>query len=121
MKSSKNIVIQRVKKIVDSLLAGQSRDEIVHYSSVKWKIGERQTDKYIAKARDTIERSIKREVDFDYSKAVRRYEELYKLALNNKDYRTAMTINKELSNLQGLHRIQIEHSGKVQFISSVPD
>lgn len=121
MKSDKSTVLKRIDHISSMLINGHSRDNIVRYCSEKWRIKERQSDKYIAKARALITESIKREVNYDYSKAIRRYEELYKLTIQNKDYRTALSINKEITNLQGLLKTQVEHSGSVQFISNIPD
>lgn len=120
-KSSKYIVKQRINEVSEMLINAKSRNEIIHYSSDQWNVGERQTDKYIASARGLIQSEIQKNIEYDYAKAVRRYEELYRLAIEGKDYRLASSINKEIANLQGLHKIQIEHSGNIQFISSVPD
>ena len=121
MKSSQSILLQRIREISKLLINGNNRDSIIQYSSMNWNIGERQTDKYIQKARETIETSIKKSIGYDYAKAVCRYEELYKQSIDRKDYKTAVNINKELSNLQGISKQQIEHSGEVQFICSIPD
>jgi hypothetical protein len=121
MKADKYIVEQRVNELIQMLLNGNSREDIILYCSETWNIGERQSDKYISRAKDKIEKSVRRKVEYDYSKAVRRYEDLYKLSIDKKDYKTALAINKELTNLQGLSKIQIEHSGDVQFICNVPD
>ncbi len=120
-KSSKNLVGQRIAGIVTHLLEGRDRRFIVQFSSDAWQIGERQTDKYIQKAKEQIAQSSKRSLEYDFAKAVRRYESLYSTCIDKKDYRTAMSINKELTILQGLHKNQVEHSGEVKFICSVPD
>ena len=120
-KSSQYEVIQRVKLIGEMLIEGNSRDYIVQYSSANWQLGERQTDKYLSRARETIGQSVKREISYDYAKAVRRYEQLYKLSMDKGDYRTALTVNKELTTLQGVLKSQMEHSGEIKFICSVPD
>src|SRR5690606_41904746 len=103
------------------LINGISREDIVLHCSVEWNIGERQADKYIARAKVLVEQSVKRKVEYDYAKAVRRYEDLYKLSIEKKDYKTALSVNKELTVLQGLHKMQIEHSGNVEFICNIPD
>lgn len=120
-KSSKHTVNQRINEVVDMLIEGRNRFKIIQYGSTYWNIGERQIDKYIARARDLIQLDVKKNIEYDYAKAIRRYEELYNKAIENEDYRLALSINKEISTIQGLHKIQIEHSGDIEFISNIPD
>ena len=120
-KADRNIVEQRIKDIATLLINGNSREVIVLHCSENWSIGERQADKYIARAKVLVEKSVKRKLEYDYAKAVRRYEDLYKLSLEKKDYKTALAVNKEITALQGLFKHQIEHAGEIKFICSVPD
>jgi len=120
-KSSKHIVSQRIIEISGMLIKGYSRDSILQNTSELWNVSDRQIDTYICKARELIENSIKRKVEYDYAQAVRRYEELYKHSFEEKDYRACLSINKELTALQGLNKIQVEHSGNVEFICNIPD
>lgn len=120
-KSTQYIVETRVKEVAKLLIAGKSSEELVHYSSVSWNIGERQAEKYLHKARALIAQSVKKEINFDYAKAIMRYEELYKFSFERKDYKTAMSIIKEITALQGLNKLQMEHTGKIKFICSIPD
>ena len=120
-KSDKNTIERRIKSISSMLINGNNREFIVLYCSENWNIGERQADKYISKARTLIEQSVKKQVAYDYAKAVRRYEELYRLSTEKKDYKTALSVNKELTTLQGLFKIEVEHSGNIEFICNIPD
>jgi hypothetical protein len=120
-KSSENIVLNRVGEVATMLINGSSREDIVQYSSEKWHIGERQTDKYIQKAKESIRSSVKQDIRYDYAKAIKRYEYLYKMVIEKKDYKTALSINKELTNLQGLLIQPIENNLAVQFINNIPD
>lgn len=120
-KSSKHIVNQRVKEVVSMLILGYNRDLILQNTSNLWKVSDRQIDTYISKARTLIEQSVKKQVAYDYAKAVRRYEELYRLSIEKKDYKTALSVNKELTTLQGLFKIKVEHSGNIEFICNIPD
>lgn len=120
-KSDKNTMERRIKSISSMLINGNNREFIVLYCSENWNIGERQADKYISKARTLIEQSVKKQVAYDYAKAVRRYEELYRLSIEKKDYKTALSVNKELTTLQGLFKIEVEHSGNIEFICNIPD
>ena len=120
-KSDKNTIERRIKSISSMLINGNNREFIVLYCSENWNIGERQADKYISKARTLIEQSVKKQVAYDYAKAVRRYEELYRLSIEKKDYKTALSVNKGLTTLQGLFKIEVEHSGNIEFICNIPD
>lgn len=119
-KADSNIVRNREKEIANQLINGNSRDNILHYTS-KWGLSDRQIDTYILRAKDLIEKSIKRKVEYDYAKAVRRYEDLYRLSIEKKDYRTALSVNKELTTLQGLFKQEIQHSGEIKFVCSIPN
>ena len=83
-KSSKHIVNQRIKEVVNMLILGYNRDLILQNTSNLWKVSDRQIDTYISKARTLIEQSVKKQVAYDYAKAVRRYEELYRLSIEKK-------------------------------------
>ena len=120
-KSSKHIVNQRIKEVVSMLILGYNRDLILQNTSNLWKVSDRQIDTYISKARTLIEQSVKKQVAYDYAKAVRRYEELYRLSIEKKDYKTALSVNKELTTLHGLFKIEVEHSGNIEFICNIPD
>jgi len=122
-KSSKNIVNERVAKVSEMLIEGKDRAKILQFNSGEkgWSLSERQIDTYIAKARDFIVLEIKRDTSFEFAKATKRFEALYNKAIELKDYRLALAINKEICNIQELSKIQIEHSGEVTFICSIPD
>ncbi len=114
-------IVQRIGEIATLLIKGESRENIVRFSTEKYGVKERMTEKYIAKAKLFIEESVEKKINYDYSKAVMRYEELYKHSFEEKDYRTCLSINKELTILQGLNKVQIEHSGNVEFICNIPN
>lgn len=120
-KADKSTVEQRIREVSVMLINGSSREVIVLHCSKYWSIGERQADKYIVRAKTLVEKSVSRKLEYDYAKAIRRYEDLYRLSIDKKDYKTALSVNKELTVLQGLHKMQIEHSGNVEFICSIPD
>lgn len=121
MRATKTIQLKRENEIACFLIEGKTRDFIIQYSSENWSLGERMVDKYINRAKNLISESIDKDLKYDYSKALRRYEKLFELSFHNKDYKTAITINKEIATLQGLYKVQIEHSGSVEFISNIPE
>ena len=119
-KSTRAEVELRIREICKLLIKGSSREEIVQYSSTNWGVSERQADKYLKGAKQVIAKSVQKSIDYDFAKAVSRYEELYRVCMEKKDYKTALSVNKELSSLQGLLKMQVEHSGNVQFICDLP-
>ena len=121
MRATKSIQLQRENEIACLLIEGKTRDFIVQYGSENWSLGERMIDKYIQRAKNLIIKSIEKDLNYDYSKAMRRYELLFELSFQKKDFKTAITINKEISTLQGLYKLQVEHSGVVEFISNIPE
>ena len=120
-KSSQNIVNKRIVVISEMLIEGKNRQNILQFNSENWNLSERQIDNYISKATSIIKSELIKDVEFDFAKAVRRYEDLYKQCLEKKDLKTAVAINEKLTALQGLNKIQVEHSGDVQFICNLPD
>ncbi len=121
MKATNAVVLTRTSQVAKLLIEGKGREHIVQYGSENWGVGERQTDKYIKKAKDIIARDVVKNVKYDYAKALMRYEHLFELAISRNDYRAAVLINKEIASLQGLYKTKVEHSGEVKFISGLPD
>ncbi len=120
-RSTREVITKRVAEISTMLLNGESRERILHFSTANYGIKERMTERYIAKAQLFIEKSVERKVESDYAKAIRRLEELYRLSMKKEDIKTALLINKELTQLQGLHKIKVENSGNIEFVSNIPD
>jgi len=122
MKADKTEVEQRINELTKMLLNGCNREDILLHCSDNWGIGERQSDNYILRAKDKIELSARQKIEYNYGKSERRFEDLYKKCYDKGDYKTAAMINKELSTLQGLYKLQveIEHSGEVNFICNIP-
>ncbi len=120
-KSSKYIVNERVSKVAEQLIEGQGRKCIILYGTEEWGVSERQIDKYIAKARDLIQKENSKNIDFELSKALRRNEYLYRKSIEAKDYKLVLLVNRELTQLQGLYKIKVEHSGNIEFVSNIPD
>ena len=121
MKSTKAIIAKRVQEVSISLIAGESRFAIVQNGSKKWKITERQVDKYIDRARTTIQKEVIKDLEYDYAKALRRFEDLYRIGMEKENYKLAMSANREIVKLQSLTKVQLEHSGDINFITNIPE
>lgn len=120
-KSNQAILSKRVTKTVELLLAGHSRSDIVQFASKNWKISDRQADDYIAKAKNELEKSVNRSVEYNLVKAERRMEMILKKALEQGELRTALATVKEIATLQGLYKNAVELSGNITVVSNIPD
>ena len=121
MKATKAIIAKRVQEVAVSLISGESRFAIVQNGSKKWKITERQVDKYIDRAKTTIQKEVIRDLEYDYAKALRRFEDLYQIGMEKENYKLAMSANREIVKLQSLTKVQLEHSGDINFITNIPE
>ena len=120
-KSSQSIVNKRIVVISEMIIEGKNRQNILQFNSENWNLSERQIDNYISKATSIIKSELIKDVEFDLSKAIKRFEFIYKRAIEMKDYRLALQTNKEICAIQNLSKIHVEHSGNVQFICTIPD
>jgi hypothetical protein len=120
-KSCQNIVNERIAKISELMIEGKSRQNILQFNSENWNLSERQIDNYIGKATAIIKQELIKDSEFSLSKAIKRFEYIYQRAIETKDYRLAMQTNKEICTVQGLTKIEIEHSGNITFVCNVPD
>ena len=120
-KSSQNTVNERIIVVSELMIEGKNRQDILQFNSENWKLSERQVDTYISKATTLVKSELIKDVEFDLSKAIKRFEFIYKKAIEAKDYRLALQTNKDICTIQGLSKIEMAHSGSIEFICSVPD
>jgi hypothetical protein len=93
MRTPQNIVNQRVKEIVEKLLEGESRSNLIRFISDNYEVGERQAENYLKKANEELKTLVEKDLTRDYNKAVLRYEKLYNLHFTKKDFKTCIGIN----------------------------
>lgn len=102
-KSTKAETKRRIKAVSKLLLNGASRADILQYAIESWNISEPQTDKYIASANKGFAQSAVFSSDEQIGIAINRLNRLYMYHLENKDYRDALTVQKEINKLFGLY------------------
>lgn len=102
-KSTKAEVKRRIRAISKLLLNGASRADILQYAIELWSISEAMVDKYIAKANEGFKQSAAFNNDAEVGKAINRLNRLYMAHIENKDYREALAVQKELNKLLGLY------------------
>ena len=120
-RTSQNIVNERIVTISELLIEGKNRQNILQFNSENWELSERQIDTYIGKATELIKSELIKDSEYSLSKAIKRFEFIYKTAIEKEDFKLALQANKELCAIQGLTKIELEHSGNIQFINNVPN
>lgn len=100
---------KRITTIIDLLVDGWSRTAIVQKYSVEWKISDRQVDTYISHANELLKEEATFERKAHISKALRRYELIFRKALAKGDLRRAIEAQNSLDKLLGLNeRIKLD-------------
>lgn len=102
-KSTKAEVEQRVAMVVELLVGGASRAEIVQFAAGKWAINERQTSNYIRRATDALAKDADPKLEAEKAKAIRRFTALYRKSMAVQDYKGALAAQDKLSQLLGLY------------------
>jgi len=118
-RTSQNIVNERIVMISELLIEGKNRQNILQFNSENWNLSERQIDNYINKAIELIKSELVKDSEYSLSKALKRFEFIYKTAIEKEDFKLALQTNKEICAIQGLNKLEVEHSGNVQFISNI--
>lgn len=102
-RASDALVQERVDDVVDLLLDGYTRKEVLQFiSNAGWEISDRQVDNYIAKANDAIHEV--REIDRAkrIARVERRIERLYRKALKQGNLALARQLVGDERTLSGL-------------------
>lgn len=81
-KSDNHERAERITSVVEMLVQGASRYQIVQYSAATWGINQRQTDDYLKWAREEIRNSGAYDRSEEIEKAIRRYTEIHRRAMN---------------------------------------
>jgi len=103
-KSTKAEVIERVKLIIDFLLDGFSRYEIMQYTAEEWGIATRQTDEYIKFANNRIRRLANKAEEKSFDKVRCRLERQYRRAVESKDGHLARLLIQDMRKLYGFDK-----------------
>lgn len=107
IKSNNVVFEERVIIVMDMLLSGLKRREILENIRVneklKWKVERAQIDNYIAVANKLISESTKEEKESLIAKAFSKYEFIYKKLIAVKDYKGAVAAIEKSCSLMGLN------------------
>ncbi|MFQ5641806.1 MAG: hypothetical protein ACE5IR_27845 [bacterium] len=105
-KANKAEVERRTTVVVDLLLDGLRRHEILKYieKNENWGISNSQTDEYIAKANEVINNYESGNRDAKIKKTEQRLEKLLSRAISKKDFRLARLLIQDIRTLFGIDR-----------------
>ena len=93
------------QKVVDvySLIArGAKEVEIVEFCKKTYNINRRRAFVLIKLAKEKMREILNKKMDEIRSEAIAKYEELYRLAMKDKDYKTATYIQSRIDKLNGI-------------------
>jgi hypothetical protein len=115
IKPTKAELATRIETVIMLVLSGLRRSEILRYAAEKtdWNVKERTLDDYLARAYRKIEESAEKNTDRNMALAQNRLLDLYKRSLNIQDYKTCLSIIREIAKLGDLYPVEKhEHTGK---------
>jgi len=101
-KSDSSEMDKRVNTIYLMLLQGFQRKQIIQYCSDNFKIGERQTDEYLGKAREIIKSNIDCDTSSKKNEILNQFYDLYQKNYALEDYRECRNLLTNISNILGV-------------------
>lgn len=118
---------KRVATVVEMFSQGYQRRDIVEYGTKKWGVTIRMVDHYISWAKEDIIQSIQLLQLDSVELHSARLLDLRQKAVEEKDYRLALDIEKEFAKLQGLYKptekkVSVESKAiTINYIKPLPD
>lgn len=121
-KSSNAAVTKRVLQILEAMLEGGNTHEIIQHFSSEFKVSARQIHTYISKAKKLLEEKVDESVDAEFGKAIKRLNKLFNKSLQIMDFKTCLSIQKEINSMFGLNSPkQIDVTTQGESINQEPD
>ena len=108
------LVEKRVADVFKLLLRGASREDVLRHLAENDVQAERTADFYISKANAKFKALSRTNSERELGRQLSRLEDLYQRVFRIQDYRTALAVTKERSELLGLYpdsKVKHEHSG----------
>lgn len=108
------LVEKRVGEVYLLLLRGASRADVLRHLAENDVEPERTADWYISRATDRFKAASKVNLEKERGRQLARLEDLYNRLFRIQDYRTALAVAKERSELAGIYPEKVvknEHSG----------
>ena len=105
---------ERVTVVYTLLIRGASREEILRHGAEKWTLATRQMEDYLARANRRLKELAAFIREEEIGRARAQLHDLYGKNMKVQDYRSALAVRKDLSELLGLYAPvtqRTEHSG----------
>lgn len=101
-KSDSSEMEKRVNTIYLMLLQGFQRKQIIQYCADNFKIGERQTDDYLGKAREIIKSNIDCDTSNKKNEVLNQFYDLYQKNYSLEDYRECRNVLLSIAGILGV-------------------
>lgn len=101
-KSDSSEMEKRVNTVYLMLLQGFQRKQIIQYCSEQFKIGERQTDEYLGKAREIIKSNIDCDTSNKKNEVLNQFYDLYQKNYALEDYRECKSVLLAIASILGV-------------------
>ncbi len=107
---------RRITLIISLVIRGMKRREIIKYCMEKtdWKVSEHAIDKYLKRAAMVLKKIAEKDRQEEFGIAITRLVGLWNAAVNEGDIKTALAIQKEISETFGLKTTKIETTTKTK-------
>lgn len=105
---------ERVTAVYGLLVRGATREEILRHGSATWSLTERQVEDYLSRATKRLEALAHYVREEELGRARAQLHDLYGRNMKVQDYKSALAVRKDLSELLGLYPVKTErheHSG----------
>jgi hypothetical protein len=102
MKTTDAEIIVRVETVMEMILKGLSRAEIVRNSAKLWNIKSRQSDELISRAKQIIQEQSNKNIEENFAIAMNRYNMLFQKNFAVQDYSECRQVQQAINKLLGL-------------------
>lgn len=114
-KSDSSEMEKRINQIYLLILQGFQRKQIIQFCSENYKIGERQVDEYLLKAREIIKSNIDTDTAGKKNELLNQYYDLYRKNYEEEDFKECRNILKDIGSIFGVEamtKIDLTTNGK---------
>lgn len=105
-KADSSEMAKRINECYLLILQGFNRKYIIQYFAENYKIGERQVDNYLIKAREDITEEYNVNKEYKRNEILAQYYDLYNKAYNEEDYKVCQSILKDIGGIFGVDAIK---------------
>lgn len=101
-KSDSSEMEKRIHTIYLMLLQGFQRKQVIQYCADNFKIGERQTDEYLGKAREIIKSNINCDTSNKKNEVLNQFYDLYQKNYALEDYKECKSVLMAIAGILGV-------------------